>query len=81
MELTRKKGKVLNRGYRLTSTAHNFVIDELRGDSLSNFPTEKARLRSDWYLIILCAVCIAGYGWSVDRKMVYPSFVLCLFNL
>lgn len=62
-------GKVLNRDYRLTSKAHNFVIDELRGDNLSNFPIEKARLRSVPYLIALCAVSITGYGWSVDREM------------
>jgi len=63
-------GQVLNRDYKLTAKAHNIVIDKLRGDDLSKFPIEKARLRSVWFFVILCAICIAGCGWSVNKKMV-----------
>jgi hypothetical protein len=73
-------GEVLNRDYKLAAKAHNIVIDELRGDDLSKFPIEKARLRSVWFFVILCAICIAGYGWSVNKKIVrFPLF--CLFDL
>jgi hypothetical protein len=72
-------GKVLNRDSNLTTKAHNIVIDELTGDDLSKFPIEKARLRSVWFFVILCAICIAGYGWSVNKKMVrFPLFYLFL---
>ncbi|EKD15638.1 hypothetical protein MBM_06266 [Drepanopeziza brunnea f. sp. 'multigermtubi' MB_m1] len=39
----------------LGSKAHDFVVDKVGGDDLSNFPIEKARLRSLWYIISLCA--------------------------
>lgn len=48
--------------YKLTAKLLNIVIDELRGDDLSKFPIEKARLRNVWFFVILCAICIAGYG-------------------
>jgi hypothetical protein len=64
---------MLNRDYVLTARSYNFVIDELRGDDLSKFPIEKARLRSVWWLVILSALCICGYGWSIDRKMVWST--------
>jgi hypothetical protein len=66
-------GKMMNRDYRITATSHNYTIDELRGDDLSIFPVEKARLRSARYLVAMSAVCILGYGWSVGKKMV-PEF-------
>ncbi|KAI9050386.1 hypothetical protein LZ554_005551 [Drepanopeziza brunnea f. sp. 'monogermtubi'] len=52
-------GRMLNRDYQLTAKAHDFVVDRVGGDNLSNFPIEKARLRT----------CVTGYGWAVERKM------------
>lgn len=75
-------GKMLNRDYRITAKAHNFVIDEVRGDDLSKFPIEEARLRSVWYVIMLSAACISGYGWAVERKMVYnPQEIYFVYQL
>jgi hypothetical protein len=60
----------MNRDYRATAKSNEFTIDELRGDDMSTFPIEKARLRSAWILVTWIAVCVLGFGWSVDRKMV-----------
>jgi hypothetical protein len=68
--LTGWKGRMLNRDYQVTAKAHDFVVDTVAGDDLSKFPIEKARLRSMWYMIPLCAACVIGYGWAVERKMV-----------
>jgi hypothetical protein len=63
-------GRVMNRDYKLTAKAHQFTIDERGGDNLSDFPIEKARLRSACYLVPMVALCILAYGWAVQQKMV-----------
>jgi hypothetical protein len=60
----------MNRDYRIVAHKNNFVIDKVRGDDLSTFPIEKARLRSIWYLLATAVVSIAGYGWAVQTRTV-----------
>jgi hypothetical protein len=72
---------MLNRDYLLIARSYSFVIDQLRGDDLSKFPIEKARLKSVLRLVILSALCICWYGWSIDQKMVSSTPFLELGNL
>jgi hypothetical protein len=66
-------GKVMNRDYRIVAGENNFVIDEVRGDDLSTFPIENARLRSIWYPLTIVVVSIAGYGWALHAEAVCIS--------
>ncbi|KAI9369765.1 major facilitator superfamily domain-containing protein [Aspergillus egyptiacus] len=61
-------GKVMNRDYRLTARAHNFVIDSTHGDDLAVFPIEKARFRSIWYWICATGISTGGYGWALEGR-------------
>ncbi|KAL4988373.1 MFS general substrate transporter [Aspergillus falconensis] len=61
-------GKIMNRDYRLTARAHNFVIDSTYGDDLTTFPIEKARFRSIWYWIGATGLSTGGYGWALQAK-------------
>ena len=60
----------MNRDYRLTACDHNIVIDAISGDDLTNFPIEKARLRSIWYSISVSGFCTTGYGWALHSRTV-----------
>ncbi|KAI4151127.1 MAG: hypothetical protein L6R39_002109 [Caloplaca ligustica] len=41
--------KVMDHDYKNTAAANGFTVDKTTGDDLTNFPIEKARLRSIWY--------------------------------
>lgn len=68
------QGKVLDRDYRHTAKASGIAIDTVRGDDISRFPIEKARLRSIFYPITAGLIALLGYGWSLEKKVVcqYP---------
>lgn len=68
-------GKLMDRDYRILADRHGFVINRDRGDDLIDFPIEKARLRSIWYLVVVAAVSIVGYGWTVQTRTVYAPFI------
>ena len=63
----------MNRDYRHVANENNFAIDTIRGDDLSGFPIERARLRSIWYLLVTGIPAIAGYGWAVQTRTVCNS--------
>ncbi|KAI7777973.1 chloramphenicol resistance protein [Diaporthe eres] len=54
-------GMVIDRDYRITAAAVGFTINKKKGDDLSRFPIEKARLRSIWYFMGLLIICTVGY--------------------
>lgn len=68
-----KLGMVIDRDYRITAAAVGFTINKKKGDDLTNFPIEKARLRSIWYFMGLLIISTIGYGWSVHTKTVRPD--------
>ncbi|KAN0110659.1 chloramphenicol resistance protein [Hyaloscypha variabilis] len=61
-------GLIIDRDYQKTAAAAGFTINKTKGDDLSDFPIEKARLRSIWYFMGLSMACTVGYGWSVERR-------------
>jgi hypothetical protein len=63
-------GLIIDRDYQKTAAAAGFTINKTKGDDLSDFPIEKARLRSIWYFMGLSMACTVGYGWSVERRTV-----------
>ena len=67
-------GRILDRDYRVVAKAQGFPIDRVRGDDLSTFPIEHARLRTHKYSIIICASLIATYGWILRARLVKRPF-------
>ena len=56
--------------YRSTAKTANFVIDGVRGDDLTNFPIERARVRFSEIIVFLRAASVIAYGWTLQRKVV-----------
>jgi hypothetical protein len=63
-------GLIIDRDYQKTAAAAGITVNKSKGDDLSDFPIEKARLRSIWYFMGLSIACTVGYGWSVERRTV-----------
>ena len=55
------------------------MVDRTAGDDLSDFPIEKARLRSIWYLVIVSIIATIGYGWALRVRTV-SYFITTLFK-
>lgn len=64
----------MDHDYRKTAAMVGFAIDKTKGDDLTKFPIEKARLRNIWYYVSISTVCTIGYGWTVETRTV--SFAL-----
>jgi hypothetical protein len=63
-------GLIIDRDYQKTVAAAGFTVKKTKGDDLSDFPIEKARLRIIWYFMGLSMAYTVGYGWSVERRTV-----------
>ena len=60
----------MNRDYRTVAKKFKFEIEEIRGDDLSTFPLEQARLRSIFYMIVIAVAAVTGYGWALQAQTV-----------
>lgn len=56
-------GKLLDYDYRIAARRYSVSAESMNG--LSNFPMEKARLRSVFLFIIINSVATTGYGWAL----------------
>lgn len=63
-------GKLMDWNYKQTARRIGHTIDKVKGDDLTKFPIETARLRSMVYLIIANSGILAGYGWTLQRGAV-----------
>jgi MFS family permease len=61
-------GKLLDINYKRIAHQHNFSIDRKRGDDLTNFPIEKARLQLTFLSSSILAATFLGYGWALNYK-------------
>ena len=61
-------GMISDYDYRQTARAHDLSIDRIRGDVLTKFPVEKARLRTVWLCIFVSATATLGYGWALEYR-------------
>ncbi|KAJ4422874.1 hypothetical protein N0V82_002399 [Gnomoniopsis sp. IMI 355080] len=71
------QGYMLDWYYRRTAKKIGFTVDRKRGDDLSNFPIEKARIIPVYYFVTVGLIAMALYGWVLELK---PSVAapLCL---
>ena len=70
-------GKIIDRDYQKTATSAGIPIDRVRGDVISEFPIERARLRSIWHFIAISTACTIGYGWALQSTAVTMLLSLC----
>ena len=66
----RRAGRLLDYDYAKTAKAHGFAVDRRHGDDLSQFPLEKARLRSVFLLLAMTSGSLLCYGWMIQVKVV-----------
>lgn len=71
------QGYMLDWYYRKTAKSIGFTVDRKRGDDLSNFPIEKARIIPVYYFVTVGLIAMALYGWVLELR---PSVAapLCL---
>lgn len=74
------QGYMLDWYYRKTAKSIGFTVDRKRGDDLSNFPIEKARIIPVYYFVTVGLIAMALYGWVLELR---PSVAapLCLHFL
>lgn len=63
-------GEIIDRDYKKTAISQGITIDRVRGDDISKFPIERARLRSIWYFIAISTTCTISYGWALHSSTV-----------
>ncbi|KAM3074603.1 hypothetical protein ACMFMG_008033 [Clarireedia jacksonii] len=61
-------GRMLDRNYKKVANEIGFTIDRKRGDSLRNFPIERARLEIIWPLLTGGLACYLCYGWVLEKN-------------
>jgi len=68
----------MDHDYRVVARENNFEINKPRGDDLAQFPIEKARFRSIWYVLGAAGVSMIGYGRSMQFKVVSYLYLLSM---
>ena len=61
-------GKVIDRNYRRIAKKLDFPLDRKRGDDLTNFPIEKARLQMIFPMLYIGIAAILCYGWALEKR-------------
>ena len=69
MHVLKTPGWIADRDYRVTAKSHGLEQDKNDHD-LTNFPIEKARLRSVFIYIAISSASTLGYGWALQAKTV-----------
>lgn len=74
------QGYILDRNYRRLAKQQGFKIDRKRGDDLTNFPIETARIQPMYPALAAGAAALMGYGWAlhVETSVAVP-LVLVFF--
>ncbi len=60
-----------------TAAQVGIEVDLVQKTDLMSFPIEKARFRSMWWIVVVGAVAMGGYGWVLEKR-VHPSVPLIL---
>ncbi|KAF3767086.1 hypothetical protein M406DRAFT_89657 [Cryphonectria parasitica EP155] len=71
------QGYLLDWNYRRVARSIGFTVDKKRGDDLSSFPIEKARIVPLYFFVAVGLVAMILYGWVLELR---PSVAapLCL---
>ncbi|KAK1989254.1 major facilitator superfamily transporter [Colletotrichum cereale] len=77
------QGYVLDWNYRRLARTIGFTIDRRRGDDLSKFPIEKARLQPVYPAIAIGLVALVSYGWvlQIETSFAVPLFLQGVIGL
>lgn len=62
------QGYILDWNYRRTARKIGFTISRRRGDDLSKYPIEKARIQPIYPILIIGLGAVAGYGWILRAR-------------
>lgn len=62
------QGYVLDWNYRRIARRIGFTINYRKGDDLSKFPIERARIQPVYPLVCVGVVVTIGYGWALDAR-------------
>lgn len=62
------QGYVLDWNYRRTAKKLGLPVSRRRGDDLSNFPIESARIQPVYPSIIVGSMVVIAYGWALEAK-------------
>ncbi|KAJ9149046.1 Chloramphenicol resistance protein [Pleurostoma richardsiae] len=62
------QGYILDWNYRRIAHNIGFTINMRRGDDLSNFPIEKARIQPLYPLLVVGLGATIAYGWVLERE-------------
>ena len=74
------QGYILDWNYRRMAKKLGMVISRRRGDDLSNFPIEAARIQPIYPTITLGVAALIGYGWTLQvETSVAAPLVLVFF--
>lgn len=68
----------MNRDYRIIAKKNDIAIDQIKGDDLTKFPVERARLRSIWYMMFVTIAGVTGYGWALQAETVRRLLLSCM---
>ena len=71
-------GKLMDWEYTVIARQHQLPKSET-DNNITEFPIEKARLRSDFGFIMLNRISTAGYGWTVNAKTHVAGPILMQF--
>ena len=65
---------MLDRDYKVTARKNGFSVDKHRGDDLTHFPIEEARLKSIFVFLPIACCAIVVYGWCLRYQVVCSYF-------
>lgn len=71
--------KVLDWDYRVTARKIGFTINKTAGDSVSEFPIERARIRTIWYAVFMSIASTVALGWVVETHTHLAVLIVLLF--
>lgn len=60
-------GKVMDHNYKVTAKQIGWTVNNVSGDNLDDFPIERARSRSNLWLLIISTATLVSYGWVVSK--------------
>jgi len=73
------QGYMLDWNYRRIARKIGHTIDKKRGDDLSKFPIEKARIQLIAPFLVLGVAGVISYGWALDRELVIAVPLALMF--
>lgn len=77
------QGYLLDWNYRRVAKKIGFSIDKKRGDDLSTFPIEKARIIPVYFFVSIGLIAVVLYGWILELRpsVAAPLCLTCVIGL